>query len=115
MKAISSPGVRSPWYHPEDIEFDLVIHYTYELKNFISYPTVYLKVDQAWDSQNSKYIGRTDTIMDKEKEVNSNQESSNKSQAVVEWLLGELIPNCTIFSEKRPSGIILLNVSLIQR
>ena len=27
--------------------------------------------------------------MDKEKEVNSNQESSNKSQAVVEWLLGE--------------------------
>ena len=47
--------------------------------------------------------------MDKEKEVNSNQESSNKSQAVVEWLLGELIPNCTIFSEKRPSGIILLH------
>ena len=31
--------------------------------------------------------------MDKEKEVNSNQESSNKSQAVVEWLLGESIPN----------------------
>ena len=52
-----------------------------------------MKVDQAWDSQTSKYIRRTDTIMDKEKEVNSNQESSNKSQAVVEWLLGELIPN----------------------
>ena len=52
-----------------------------------------MKVDQAWDSQTSKYIGRTDTIMDKEKEVNSNQESSNKSQAVVEWLLGESIPN----------------------
>ena len=53
-------------------------------------------VDQA-DLQTSKFIGK-DTIMDKEKEANSSQESSNnKSQAVVEWLLGK----CLIY-EGRP-------------
>ena len=47
-------------------------------------------VDQA-DLQTSKFIGK-DIIMDKEKEANSSQESSNnKSQAVVEWLLGKCL------------------------
>ena len=81
------------WYYPEGIKFDLVYKLNELKKFYFSYPNVYLKVDQAWDSQTSKYIRRTNTIMDKEKEVNSNQESSNKSQAVVEWLLGESMPN----------------------
>ena len=50
-------------------------------------------VDQA-DPQTSKFIG-TDIVMDKEEEAKSTQEStissSNKSQAVVEWLLGKYL------------------------
>ena len=64
-------------------------------------------MEQA-DPQTSKFIGKEIT-MDKEKEANSNQESSNnKSQAVVEWLLGKCFYNSQI-TLQRCILLILIN------